>query len=59
MCSDKCEAIFLRLKELLTSPLTFTILVEGESFVIHYDAFHIGLGYVLMQQGQAIAYASH
>ena len=37
----------------------FFILLEGnEVFVVYCDAYQVGLGFVLMQQGKVIAYAS-
>ncbi|KAH0730058.1 hypothetical protein KY289_001246 [Solanum tuberosum] len=56
--SEECEASFLRLKELLTIALILTLLVEGEGFTVYCDASGVGLGYVLMQQGRVIVYAS-
>ena len=35
-----------------------TLPVEGEGFTVYCDAFGVGLGCVLMQQGRVIAYAS-
>lgn len=55
---EKCEAGFLRLKELLTTAPILTLLVEGERFIVYYDASHVGLCCVLIQRGQSIAYAS-
>lgn len=49
--SNECGASFLRLKELLTTTPIWTLPIEGESFVIYYDASYIGLGYVLIQRG--------
>lgn len=35
-----------------------TLPVKGQSYSVYYDSSGIGLGYVFMQQGRAIAYAS-
>jgi len=56
--SDKCEAAFQELKYKLTTAPILTLPVEGEEFVIYSDASRQGLGYVLMQNGKVIAYAS-
>ncbi|XP_049406129.1 uncharacterized protein LOC125869726 [Solanum stenotomum] len=56
--SDECGASFLRLKELLTTAPILTLPVEGEGFTVYCDASGVGLGCVLMQQGQVIAYAT-
>ena len=40
-----------------TAPI-LTLPVEGEGFVVYYDASRIGLGCVLVQKGRVIAYAS-
>lgn len=42
---------FRRLKELLTATLILTLLVERVGVNVCYDAFDVGLGSVLMQQG--------
>ncbi|WVZ89504.1 hypothetical protein U9M48_035897 [Paspalum notatum var. saurae] len=56
--SPQCEKAFQTLK----SPLTFApILTQPDStksFDIYCDACRTGLGYVLMQEGRVIAYAS-
>ncbi|XP_049378117.1 uncharacterized protein LOC125842875 [Solanum stenotomum] len=54
----RSEASFWRLKELLTIAHILTLPVEGEGFMVYCDVSDIGLGYVLMQQGRFIAYAS-
>ncbi|CAN4097619.1 unnamed protein product [Withania somnifera] len=56
--SEKCELSFSKLKDLLTSALVLTLLVEGRGFSVYCDAYGIGLGCVLMQTGRVIAYAS-
>lgn len=44
----ECEAIFLRLKELLTTTPILTLPVEGERFIVYFDASHVGLACVLI-----------
>ncbi|WMV45457.1 hypothetical protein MTR67_038842 [Solanum verrucosum] len=55
--TDKCEERFQKLKTLLTTTPTHTLLVEGKDFIIYYDASHLGLGVVLIQEKNVIAYA--
>ena len=55
---DKYEHAFQELKEKLTSALVPTIPKSGERFTIYSDASHQGLGCVLMQEGNVIAYRS-
>lgn len=56
--SNECEASFLRLKELLTTPV-LTLPIKEENFVVYCDASCIGLRYALIQCSQVIAYVSH
>ncbi|XP_021607608.1 uncharacterized protein LOC110611529 [Manihot esculenta] len=56
--NDKCQASFDRLKAMLTEAPVLTQPVSGKDFVIYSDAFHNGLGCVLMQDGKVVAYAS-
>ena len=49
---------FQELKGRLTSAPILTLPNEKDSFVVYTDASKMGLGCVLMQNGQVIAYAS-
>ena len=55
---SKCEASFRELKGRLTSAPILTLSNGKDSFVVYTDASRMGLGCVLMQNGQVIAYAS-
>ncbi|KAA0036143.1 reverse transcriptase [Cucumis melo var. makuwa] len=55
---DKCEQSFQELmKRLVTAPI-LALPVTGKDYVIYCDASRLGLGCVLMQDGNVIAYAS-
>jgi len=54
----KCEKSFLELKKRLTSAPVLLLPNPKESFVVYCDASKIGLGGVLMQNRQVVAYAS-
>ncbi|KAJ4957631.1 hypothetical protein NE237_024742 [Protea cynaroides] len=54
---DKCEKSFQTLKTRLISALILTIPVPGQPFTLYTDASGLGLGCVLMQGEQVIAYA--
>ncbi|KAL4022777.1 hypothetical protein IC575_016522 [Cucumis melo] len=56
--SPVCESSFQELKQKLVSPPVLIGLDGSGSFVIYSDASKKGLGYVLMQQGRVVAYAS-
>ncbi|KAL1188120.1 hypothetical protein V5N11_003155 [Cardamine amara subsp. amara] len=56
--SDKCEESFVKLKEMLVSTPVLALPQHDEPYVVYTDASGSGLGYVLMQQGKVIAYAS-
>ena len=57
--TEECEKSFQELKQkLITAPI-LTIPSNLEGFVIYSDASRKWLGYVLMQHGKVIAYASH
>ena len=56
--TDTCEKSFQELKQRLVSASTLTIPFRTKEFVIYSDASKQGLGYVLMQDGKVIAYAS-
>ncbi|KAJ6859428.1 hypothetical protein NC652_041650 [Populus alba x Populus x berolinensis] len=56
--SEECEKSFLELKErLITAPI-LTVPSGSGGFTVYCDASRIGLGCVLMQNGNVIAYAS-
>ncbi|TYK29096.1 DNA/RNA polymerases superfamily protein [Cucumis melo var. makuwa] len=56
--SDKCEQSFLELKKRLVTAPILALPVTGKDYVIYCDASRLGLGCVLMQDGNVIAYAS-
>ncbi|RVX02391.1 RNA-directed DNA polymerase-like [Vitis vinifera] len=56
--NEECENDFQELKRKLTTTPVLTAPISGELFKIYCDAFTVGLGCVLMQQGKVIAYAS-
>ena len=56
--SDECEESFQKLKTLLTTAPILTLPVEGKNFIVYCDASYSGLGVVLMQEKNVIAYAS-
>ena len=56
--ADKCERAFQELRKgLITAPI-LTLSVEGKEYTIHNDMSKNGFGYVMMQEGKIIAYAS-
>ncbi|MDV3184921.1 MAG: RNase H-like domain-containing protein, partial [Candidatus Phytoplasma australasiaticum] len=56
--SNACEGSFEKLKDKLNSTLILTLLEGNDGFVVYCDASRVGLGYVLMQYGKVITYAS-
>ncbi|WMV24323.1 hypothetical protein MTR67_017708 [Solanum verrucosum] len=56
--TEKCEESFQKLKTLLTTAHILALPVEGKDFVVYCDVSHLGLGAVLMQDKNVIAYAS-
>ena len=58
MWDAKCEASFQELKRRLTSAPVLILPNASESFVVYCDASLMGLGGVLMQNRQVVAYAS-
>ena len=56
--SDECEESFQKLKTLLTTAPILTLPVAGKNFIVYCDASYFGLGAVLMQEKNVIAYAS-
>ena len=55
---DKCQSSFERLKEILVEALVLIQPTSGRDYTVYSDASRIGLGYVLMQDGKVVAYAS-
>ncbi|MCH97414.1 retrotransposon protein, partial [Trifolium medium] len=55
---EKCEKSFQELKRRLTTAPVLILPDAKESFVVYCDASKMGLGGVLMQKGQVVAYAS-
>ena len=56
--SEACENSFQLLKEKLTIAPLLTLPNGKDKFKVYCDAFRVGLGYVLMQNGRVVAYAS-
>ncbi|GJW63152.1 putative reverse transcriptase domain-containing protein [Tanacetum coccineum] len=56
---DKAKAAFQLLKQKLCSAPILALPEGSENFVVYCDAWHKGLGAVLMQREKVIAYASH
>ncbi|KAD7117060.1 hypothetical protein E3N88_04328 [Mikania micrantha] len=55
---DDQEKAFQELKSKLTQAPVLTLPDGPNDFVVYSDASYLGLGYVLMQRGKVIAYAS-
>ena len=53
-----CEEHFQLLKKLLTSAPVLILPSGDEGYTVYCDASRVGLEYLLMQNGKAIAYAS-
>jgi hypothetical protein len=53
-----CEASFQELKKRLTTSPVLVMPYMEKPFSIYYDVLDKGLGYVLMQDGHVVAYAS-
>ena len=56
--SNSCEKSFQELKTRLTLAPVLTLLDGVDSFVVYCNASRVGLGYVLMQKGKVITFAS-
>lgn len=56
--TSKCQAMFDELKNRLTSAPILKMPMGSGDMVIYSDASARGLGYMLMQHGHVIAYAS-
>ncbi|GJT66580.1 putative reverse transcriptase domain-containing protein [Tanacetum coccineum] len=55
---EEQERPFQTLKDKLCNALVLTLLDGPEDFVVYCDASSLGLGYMLMQRGKVITYAS-
>ncbi|GKB01078.1 putative nucleotidyltransferase, ribonuclease H [Tanacetum coccineum] len=55
---EEQENAFQTLKDKLCNAPILALLDGPEDFMVYYDATGLGLGYVLMQRGKVIAYAS-
>jgi hypothetical protein len=56
--SQKCQEIFNKLKELLTSEPILKVVDPDRDFIVSVDASKEGLGAVLTQEGHIICYES-
>ncbi|KAA3481592.1 Transposon Ty3-I Gag-Pol polyprotein [Gossypium australe] len=56
--TDKYQESFEKLKSVLTQALILIQLESGKDFIMYNDASHVGLDFVLMQDGKVVAYAS-
>ncbi|WMV19152.1 hypothetical protein MTR67_012537, partial [Solanum verrucosum] len=56
--TEKGEENFQKFKTLLTTTPILALSVEGKDFIVYCDASHSGLGAMLMQDKNVIAYAS-
>ncbi|KAF3616760.1 putative CST complex subunit CTC1-like [Capsicum annuum] len=56
--NDACEKSSQDLKNKLISTPVLVLLEGTEGYTVYYDASRVSLGYVLMQHGKVIAYAS-
>ena len=55
---SECEQAFQTLKRMLTTAPVLAQSSIEKPFDVYWDASGIGIGYVLMQEGRVIAYAS-
>jgi hypothetical protein len=55
---EACEKSFLELKERLTTVPILAVPSGSGGYIVYCDASRVRLGYVLMQHGKVIAYAS-
>jgi hypothetical protein len=56
--TQDCQASFEELKKHLTTTSVLILPGLSKKFDIYCDASRQGLGYVLMQEGQVVSYAS-
>ncbi|KAG8483064.1 hypothetical protein CXB51_021936 [Gossypium anomalum] len=54
----RSQEAFEKLKKVLTEAPVLIQPESGKDFTVYSDASHVGLGYVLMQEGKVVAYAS-
>ena len=57
--TNRCEELFLLLKDLLTSAPVQPLPSGDEGYTVYCDDSRVGLGRVLMQNGKVITYASY
>jgi hypothetical protein len=57
--TDECKQSFQELKRLLLTIPVLALPTESGNFVVYSNASKKGLGCMLMQNGNVIAYASH
>ena len=55
---DKCQSSFDQLKKILVEAPVLTQPTPGRKYVMYSDASRIGVGCVLMQDGNVVAYDS-
>ncbi|WMV41130.1 hypothetical protein MTR67_034515, partial [Solanum verrucosum] len=55
---EECKKSFAELKTRLTTTLVLTLPEGSDGYVIYCDSSRAGLGFVLIQRGKVIAYAS-
>ena len=55
---ENCDKAFHELGQRLTTALILALPIEGKECIIYTDASRNGLGFVLMQEDNMIAYAS-
>ncbi|KAI3493570.1 hypothetical protein L1887_40770 [Cichorium endivia] len=56
--ADRQQTAFQKLKQALCEAPVLALPRDGEDYVVYSDASRVGLGCVLMQKGQVIAYVS-
>ena len=56
--TEYCDKAFEKLKKRLMNAPILALPTSNKGFVVYSDASRNGLGYVLMQEGRVIAYAS-
>ena len=56
--TDDCQISSYTLKEKLLSAPILVLPESGKRFIVYTDASRVSLGYVFMQEGRVISYAS-
>ena len=56
--TEKQQESFEKLKKVLTEAPVLIQPESGKDFTVYSNASHVGLGFVLMQEGKVVAYAS-